>query len=522
MLVLLGIPCDAQEFQLHGLVGAGNFVSRVKALNDGAFVLSGSADTGDPIGDLQATAGGGYVAMRAANGSWAWQRSIAAPSCGMGGLTVDEEGGHIFVSGHTWANSISFNGEAHSMDGDMFVASLDMNGAFEWMARATTTCNYSPQELVPDGQGGVYVEGWINPAEGQVNFGPHVFSTTGFNDVYLAHIAAGGSWDWVNYMQGSPEVASRRMVLDSLARPVLVGCFNGLTMAIGQDTLYADPSGEMVPPVTLFVACFNTTGVVEWAVTADSSVAGYSNLMVAMAPEEAPLRVFGGADPDVIIGSDTIEEGGYFVAGLDYDGQWLYLNELDIVGGIFSAAQLPDNMILVSGGCMTPGSIGPLDVQLGGAMQIGWAGICDEAGHWYHAEQIFGTNIAEMYVAATPGQWRAMAYGYFNQQIWLGDDTLDQAADGVNGYICDLTFTTDGFSEYQDPVSLSVWPVPAREVLNFAVAGAPGAWHLRVVDTSGRTLIERNTVERELDLRALPSGCYVLQVEGFARRFVKQ
>lgn len=505
-------------------MAGGEFVSEVMALADGSFLFAGNSTAGQAIGELVAPTSGGYVVRRSATGTWAWLCSISASQVTIGGATLDETAGKIFVSGHTWAGSVSFNGAEVAVPGDLFVARLDLDGAFEWVVRATAQSvgPSVPYDVAGDGAGGVYVHGWNNPNGPPAEFGPFVIPTGFNNDVYLAHIAPDGNWDWVEYMIGLPEISSRDLAVDTLGRPVLVGCFNGLSMTIGQDTLYAEQSGQMQPTITLFAACWEPTGELAWAATADSSVAGYSIISVVMAPQDGPLRLIGAADQGMILGEDTLTEVGKFIARLDYSGHWTGVEELSGVGGISSATELPNGQLLVGGGSMVSGSIGSFDLEVGSAVQVGFAGICDDGGHWIAADQTHGNLLGETQVVSTPDQWRAVAYGFFQAQLWLDGDTLDDGFASGAGYICDIGFGSVGLQEISAHASLNAWPVPASDRLYFATPWPGNTTRVRVVDTSGRTVIDRNSKVSYVEVDDLTPGCYVLVVNGLSARFLKQ
>jgi hypothetical protein len=521
---LIGPPTHAQDCDLHDLMAGGELVSEAVGLSDGSFIFAGNSTLGQSVGELVAPTNGGFVVRRSANGTWEWLCSITASQLTIGGATVDETAGKIFVSGHSWASSVSFNGVEVAIPGDLFVARLDMAGAYEWMARATAQSvgPSVPSDVAGDGAGGAYVHGWNNPNGPPAEFGPFVIPT-GFNyDVYLAHITPTGSWDWVEYMIGQPEISSRDLAVDNLGRPVLVGCFNGLSMTIGQDTLFAEQSGVMQPTITLFAACWEPTGELAWAVTADSSVAGHSIINVVMAPQDGLLRVIGVADQGMILGEDTLAEGGKFMAMLDNSGHWSHVEELTGVGVILSAAELPNGQLLVGGGSMVSGPIGSFDLEVGTAVQVGFVGICDDAGHWIAADQTHGTALGETWVATTPGQWRALAYGFFQGHLWFDGDTLDEGFATGAGYICDIGFGSVGLSETSAHASLSAWPVPALDRLYFATPWPNNATRVRVMDTSGRTVIDRESTLSYVEVGDLTPGCYVLVVDGASVRFLKE
>lgn len=64
--------------------------------------------------------------------------------------------------------------------------------------------------------------------------------------------------------------------------------------------------------------------------------------------------------------------------------------------------------------------------------------------------------------------------------------------------------------------SVSIFPSPAKDFMHLKVNNVSGEYSLRIMDVTGRVLLEQSQItnNRQIDLRSLPGGYYLLQVEG--------
>ncbi len=393
---------------------------------------------------------------------------------------------------------------------------MNTNGEPEWVLRADNVA--SIQDVISDGQGGAYISG--NAASpGMMVFGNHSVPTGLGGAAFLAHARTDGSWDWVTGMTSLAEFIPRDLVLDGLGRAVIAGSYVGYWSTIGTDTLWANTSSYFLDQVSLFVACISPAGETQWIAGIDSSFAGQSAAYTLLAPPGEPLRVFGGGSPGIPIAGGSV--GGFFLARLGYDGQWLTVANTPLA--VNSAAVLSDGSMLVSSGAGAPAVVAGTPIDPGSAGQVCLAGICQMDGQWSSVAQTHGTGASNAWIEPLPEQGRAILYGYFDHDLWVGPDTISTQIVGA-GMCLDVDYSFVGMQEIRTS-GMRVWPVPAGDRVNVLLPSDAGSGELSVFDAQGRTVLLSRLVggvQQVIDLRSLHGGIHLLRCGHYSARLIKE
>lgn len=508
----------SQQVALHDPRVLGAYVTDADALPDGSVLFSGTYDNGQTIGGQVLSTPGqvaGFICLRSSTGEWAWVRGISSPVGALvHGSTLSADGG-IIVAG-TASTPLSIGNWSGDQEGDLFLAKLNMNGEPLWVLRANNVA--SVQDVISDGQGGAYISG--NAASpGMMVFGNDSVPTGLGGAAFLAHAHADGSWDWLVGMTSLAEFIPRDLVLDGLGRAVIAGSYVGYWSTIGTDTVWANTASYFLDQVSLFVACFSPAGETQWIASIDSSFAGQSAAYTLLAPPGEPLRVFGGGSPGIPIAGGSA--GGFFLARLGYDGQWLTVANTPL--GVNSAAVLSDGRMLVSSGAAAPAVVAGTPIDPGNASQVCLAGICQMDGQWSSVVQTYGTGTSNAWIEPLPEQGRAILYGYFDHDLWVGTDTISTQIVGA-GMFMDVDYSSVGMREIGTS-GMRVWPLPASDQVNLLLPSDAGRGELSVYDAQGRTVLLSGIVggvQHVVDLRSLRGGIYLLRCGSYSVRLIKE
>lgn len=257
-----------------------------------------------------------FVAKLDPDGNWLWVAEAGGAFYDVGyGISVDGAG-NIYVIG-------CFEGTAnfgiHSLTGignqDIFAAKLDSSGNWLWAVKAGGEVNDVGSAILVDGLGFAYVTGLI---EGIANFGPHELTSGGGEDIFVARLDPEGNWLWAVKAGGTGWDRGIGIAIDGVGNAYVTGDFAEIA-TFGSETLTA--IGEQ----NLFVAKLDPSGNWIWALKAGGTnwIRGV-NISVdgagyAYVTGEFSVTANFGIHSLTAEGANDI-----FVAKLDPDGNWIW------------------------------------------------------------------------------------------------------------------------------------------------------------------------------------------------------
>lgn len=257
-----------------------------------------------------------FVAKLDPDGNWLWVAEAGGAFYDVGyGISVDGAG-NIYVIG-------CFEGTANfgilSLTGignqDIFAAKLDSSGNWLWAVKAGGEVNDVGSAILVDGLGFAYVTGLI---EGIANFGPHELTSGGGEDIFVARLDPEGNWLWAVKAGGTGWDRGIGIAIDGVGNAYVTGDFAEIA-TFGSETLTA--IGEQ----NLFVAKLDPSGNWIWALKAGGTnwIRGV-NISVdgagyAYVTGEFSVTANFGIHSLTAEGANDI-----FVAKLDPDGNWIW------------------------------------------------------------------------------------------------------------------------------------------------------------------------------------------------------
>ena len=278
-------------------------VSGIKTDASGNVFLTGHFENTFTLGIPNVVSAGGkdlYVAKLNTSGTVIWLTRA-------GGASDDESraivlnSSSINIAGHFDGNATfgSTNLTNNSGDKDVFVAQLNSSGIFQWAVRAGGNGGTDDAyDATMDNAGNIYVAGYFHDT---ATFGAFTLFSHGNDDAFIAKYSSTGTVQWV--VQAGDTLGDRAYDISSNAAGtfVVTGSFED-TVSFGATSLIS--SGDK----DIFVAEYNTSGIVQWAVRAGG--AGFDRGYGIVNDNSGNVYVTGIYEQSATFGSDLLTSAG--------------------------------------------------------------------------------------------------------------------------------------------------------------------------------------------------------------------
>ena len=335
------LDADGSQVWTRIVGGPGTDQAYSLALDPGGNVLiTGSFQSTvdfDPTGGVDNhTADGAYedvfVTKLAADGSYAWTRTLGAGGSDRGWGIAADAAGNVLVTG-SFRYTVDFDPTAgvdeHISNGgyDIFALKLASDGSYVWAQTIGSPVNDWGFDVATDSSGNVVFTGGFSGPWHDIDFdpGPGEDIRSG-GGAFVTKLLADGSYGWTHSFGTYKIAVGWAVEVDSTGSILLAGSFSGTVD-------FAAPTGGAVRQVVgssdIYVTKLNADGSFSWVATAGSVNfdAGYD---IAVAPGDDVL-VTGyfdrTADFDPTAGQDNHSSKGWrdvFVTRLGSDGSYLW------------------------------------------------------------------------------------------------------------------------------------------------------------------------------------------------------
>jgi len=189
-----------------------------------------------------------------------WSRCAGGASNDEATAVATDASGNLYAAGY-FSGTADFSGTAlvSQGGGDIFVAKYNSAGTLQWVAQAGGMGDDRATGLALDSTGNrVLVTGYF---VGSANFGVTNLTSAGNLDIFLAQLDRFGNWVWASQAGGSARDAALGVAMDDSGSAYITGYCQGTARFDGYNL-----SGGSTNEV--FVARYNTSGRVSWAVRA--------------------------------------------------------------------------------------------------------------------------------------------------------------------------------------------------------------------------------------------------------------
>lgn len=191
--------------------------------------------------------------------------AVAVDSSGSSYVTGSFQTSATFGSG---AGAVTITAASAAPFTEMFLAKYDGGGNLLWAQKAGGVLGDQGNGISVDGSGNVYVTGFFQRAATFGLAGNQITLTAANdqNDIFVAKYDTNGNLQWVQKAGGTDDDRGQSISIDSAGNSYVTGFFKG-TATFGTVTLTAPTTDTAV-----FVAKYDTNGVLQWAQQAGSGI----------------------------------------------------------------------------------------------------------------------------------------------------------------------------------------------------------------------------------------------------------
>lgn len=215
-----------------------------------------------------------YIAKINSAGTLQWLRSTGSSSCDDygSGIAVDVTGSPIFYgfySGSVTTPTTVIGTTSLTSYGlqDLYVAKYNNAGTFQWArGLGSNQGGEYPGGIEVDASSNIYIGGYYQNASFIV--GTNTLTPVGGYDAFIAKYNSAGTAQWAQKVTGLSDEYGNDVSVDASSNVYMVGSFSGTVITAGTTTLTNSVAG---PSTDIFVAKYNTSGVVQWSTKAGGS-----------------------------------------------------------------------------------------------------------------------------------------------------------------------------------------------------------------------------------------------------------
>jgi len=261
-----------------------------------------------------------FIAKYDANGNFLWAVQAGGTGNDSGnGIVTDGSGNSIVIGGFSGTATFGDTTLTSASGSNIFIAKIDSNGNFLWVAQAGGTDSQSGISLATDGSGNSIVIGGFS---GTATFGDTTLTSAGYSDIFIAKYDAGGNFLWAVQAGGTDGDTGNGIATDGSGNITMTGKFSS-TATFGDTTLTS------VGDYDIFIAKYDTEGNFLWAAQIGGMEPQYlSELPRGIATDGFDnIIVTGGFAGTATFGNITLTSAGYydvFIAKYDNNGNFLW------------------------------------------------------------------------------------------------------------------------------------------------------------------------------------------------------
>ena len=363
-----------------------------------------------------------FVAKMDANGNWLWATQAGGSNSDCGLAIAIDNNGTSYVTG-SFQDTATFGSYSLTSNGgyDIFVAKMDANGNWLWVAQAGGSNTDYGIGIAIDDNGSNYVTGIFH---GTPVFGSYSLTSSGHSDIFAAKMDANGNWLWATQAGGNSDDFGSKIAIDENGDSYVTGRFY-YTATFGSYSLTS--SGH----IDIFVAKMDANGNWLWATNAGGSSWDQGGGIAI--DENGNSYVTGWFSDTAYFGSYSLTSSGYldiFVAKMDATGNWLWATKaggssFDQGGGI----AIDDNgNSYVTGGFQGTATFGSYSLTSSGNEDI-FVAKMDANGNWSWAAKAGGSDYDYGIAIAIDDNGNSYVTGDFQGTATFGSYSLTSSGD---------------------------------------------------------------------------------------------
>lgn len=464
-----------------------DMASTIIQTSDGGYLTVGYSYSSDGNVTLNHGVQDYWVVKLNATGTIEWQKSLGGSDEDTPSSVVQTTDGGYAVAGFT----ASTDGDVTGNHGeyDYWVVRLNSTGTILWQKTYGGTNNDMAYSIAPTSDSGFIVAGLTTSYDGDIN------DNNGGGDVWIVKINSSGVLQWQKTLGGTAS---------DQAKSISQTADGGYVMAGKTYSNDLDVSGNH-GDYDFWVVKLDSAGTIQWQ------------------------KALGGTNEDEAISIIKTTDGGYAVAGIIYSnanngnitGQhgehdfWVVkLNSLGTIqwqrplGGSnsdrgYSIVQTNDGGFVVAGSCQSYNG----DVVTGNNDNGGvWLVKLNAAGVVQWQKPFGGSEYEEAFslIKTTDGGFVVAGFTYSN------DGDVSGNHGDSDFWILKLSGENLATTDFQKN-GIIVYPNPVTDVLQIQGVTEP-ITAIKIIDLTGKTILEQTTSNHFFDVELLPQGIYLLEV----------
>lgn len=243
-----------------------------------------------------------------------WAKYFGSTGLDIGHSIVVDLLGNTYLTGE-FTGTVNFGGISLTSAGnvDFFLVKLDTIGNTIWAKRGGGTLTDRGYGITLDHMGYLYVTGHYF---GAADFSDTTLTSSGNLDNFVAKYDTSGNLIWIRDGKSVSQVSSRDITLDPSGNIFVAGYFGSATVdSVNFDGVKITTNGGR----DIFLAKYNNDGVIQWAVSAGSSLSGEEGRSLAVDLDGNPVMVCVFADTANFSGTQLISYGGNDIGIVKYN-----------------------------------------------------------------------------------------------------------------------------------------------------------------------------------------------------------
>jgi hypothetical protein len=166
-----------------------------------------------------------FIAKLDSDGAWEWARSGGSSSIERGYDIALDDDENAYVTG-VFLVSVTFGTTTLSSQGswDVYVVKIDSSGDWQWVVSAGSSSTEGAWGITVDSSGNPFISGVF---DGVVTFGTTTITTQGARDVFVATLDSNGYWQWAVCAGGADWDESYALTASNTGVLYVTGYFDG-------------------------------------------------------------------------------------------------------------------------------------------------------------------------------------------------------------------------------------------------------------------------------------------------------
>jgi len=217
--------------------------------------------------------------------AWLWAETAGGSGAESATTITTDSSGNIYVAGDFTTSTISFGthpvNNTSSGFADVFLVKYDANGTVLHAASGGGAASDHATAISADPWGNIYVAGYFYSPS--VTFGGHTVTNAGPSgsaDMYIVKYGPGGNVVWVRSAGGTGDDRINAIKADAAGNVVATGSFGSANLVFAPDTLKTTGALDKV-----FVVKYDTSGTYQWSADAGGVGFDYGNAITTDAAE---------------------------------------------------------------------------------------------------------------------------------------------------------------------------------------------------------------------------------------------